>query len=71
MKRAGKVKNMKSYTQFKDIYGNQYGFESYIDFATFWFAIPFSYAKKVFPEFSSLQKCAAYSKEARTKLSAQ
>jgi hypothetical protein len=57
----------KIYNSFKDIYGNEYSFDNYIDFATFWFNIPRQRAQKSFPEFKKLQSYASNSKEARTR----
>lgn len=58
----------KIYHSFQDIYGNQYGFNSYMEFASFWFDIPRRRAVSTFPEFRKLQNAAANSKEARTKV---
>ncbi len=59
---------MKVYNQFSDKYGNEYRFDNYLDFATFWFDLPRKTAKSIFPNFLKLQNCAANSKEARTKI---
>lgn len=48
--------------------GTEYVFNSYLEFASFWFNLKRSYAIKNFPEFAKLQKMAANSKEAKTKL---
>ena len=57
----------KVYHSFTDKYGNKYGFDNYIDFAKFWFNLPFVYARANFPNFAKLQSAAANSKEARAK----
>lgn len=60
---------MKAYTSFKDKFGKTYGFENYVDFATFWFNLSRKAAIALFPDnFSILQKAACNSKEAKTKL---
>lgn len=60
---------MKAYTTFADKFGNQYGFENYLDFATFWFNLSRATAKSFFPDnFAVLNKSACSSKEARTKI---
>ena len=59
---------MKIYNDFSDKFGNQYGFKTYDDFATFWFNLSRKAAKLHFPHnFDALQKCAETSKEAKTK----
>ncbi len=63
---------MKAYTSFQDINGNQYGFDNYIDFATWYFN---QFRRTLVTYFSSetlkkLQYAAANSKEARTKYEA-
>lgn len=62
---------MKAYNSFSDKYGKQYGFDNYADFSIFWFNLSRNTAKSFFPNFAELQKCAANSKEARTKLAIQ
>jgi hypothetical protein len=62
------MKNEKIYTSFTDKFGNAYGFETYAEFAAFWFNIAYRTAKATFPMFAKLQKAAANSKEARAKL---
>ena len=58
---------MKIYNNFTDKYGNQYGFNAFLDFAKFWFNISRKQAKIYFPDnFDKLQNCATKSKEART-----
>ena len=59
---------MKVYNSFSDKFGNQYGFDNYMDFAKFWFNLPYKYAMLSFPNFQKLQNAAANSKEARTKI---
>ena len=59
---------MKVYNQFTDKFGNEYRFDNYMDFATFWFNLSYRVAKAHFPNFQKLQNCAANSKEARTKI---
>lgn len=63
---AGIGATKKIYNDFTDKYGNKYAFDSYFDFATFWFSIPRKTAILNFPEFTKLQNAAANSKEART-----
>jgi hypothetical protein len=68
-----KLKNMttkiKIYNLFSDKFGNEYKFENFIDFASFWFDMSRKSALSLFPEnFKSLQNAAANSKEARTKI---
>lgn len=57
---------VKIYNSFKDIYGNEYNFDNYIDFASFWFDMPRQRAQKTFPDFKKLNSYAVNSKEART-----
>lgn len=59
----------KIYNSFSDKYGNKYRFESFVDFASFWFNMSRRTAAALFPEFTALQKCAYNSREARKKLS--
>jgi hypothetical protein len=59
----------KVYNSFNDKFGNTYSFNNYMDFATFWFNLSRKVAQSYFPEnFNALQKAAANSKEARTKM---
>lgn len=59
----------KVYTSFSDKYGKVYSFNSYMDFAAFWFNLSRKAAMSFFPEnFKALQNAAANSKEARTKV---
>ena len=59
----------KIYTAFTDKFGNEYKFESYIAFASFWFNLSRKSAISLFPSnFKALQNAAANSKEARTKI---
>jgi hypothetical protein len=60
--------NMKIYNNFCDKYGNNYRFDNYMDFAQFWFNLSRKVAVIYFPQFNDLQKAAASSKEARTKI---
>jgi len=62
------MKTTKIYNSFTDKFGNKYGFTTYADFAKFWFGMKFCTAKSIFPKFWDLQRAAATSKEARTKL---
>ena len=57
----------KVYTQFADDAGNEYSFESYDEFAAWWYEIPLRIAKLAFsPEtFKKLDRAATQSKEAR------
>ncbi len=59
---------MKIYNQFTDKYGNVYSFQHYMDFSRFWFNLNRKYALLNFPEFDKLQRAAANSKEAKTKI---
>ena len=59
---------MKAYNKFTDKFNNEYKFDNYIDFANFWFNLNRKTAVSYFPNFNELQKAAANSKEARTKL---
>jgi hypothetical protein len=63
------MKTTKIYNKFSDIYGNEYGFDSYMDFATFWFNLPYQTGKKYFEPklWGKLQYAAANSKEAKTR----
>jgi hypothetical protein len=57
----------KIYTYFTDDAGNEYSFESYDEFASWWFEMPWIIAKRAFsPEtFKKLDRAATQSKEAR------
>jgi succinate-acetate transporter protein len=60
---------MKIYNKFADKFGNEYAFESYLDFAKFWFSLSRKVAMTQFGSaFIKLQNAAANSKEARTKI---
>ena len=60
---------IKIYNLFSDKFGNEYRFENYIDFASFWFNMSRKSALSLFPEnFKALQNAASNSKEARTKI---
>lgn len=60
---------MKIYNQFIDKYGNEYKFKTYLEFAKFWFGCHRKTLVSYFPEnFEKLQRAAAYSKEARTRI---
>lgn len=64
-----KQKAMKTYNSFSDKFGNNYSFDNYMDFASFWFNMSRKAAQSFFPtNFADLQKAAANSKEARTKI---
>ncbi len=58
----------KVYNKFSDIYGNEYGFETYMEFATFWFGNSYQNNKRTFPNFVKLQNAASDSREARKKM---
>lgn len=59
----------KAYNNFSDKFGNEYSFDSYAEFAKFWFAIPYRRQLEYFPKNrAKLQNAAANSKEARTRL---
>ena len=59
---------MKIYNHFSDKFGNEYKFDNYADFATFWFGLSRHVLKNYFPDnFDELQKCAYNSSEARKK----
>lgn len=59
----------KIYNSFSDKYNNVYSFETYLEFASFWFNLSRKAAMAFFPEnFKALQNAAANSKEARTKV---
>ena len=62
------MKTQKIYNSFTDKHGNEYKFETYMEFAKCWFAMSRKVAKAYFPEnFEKLQRAAANSKEARAK----
>lgn len=65
------MKNAKIYNNFSNIYGQSFSFDNYADFAKFWFAMSYRYAKSAFPMFTKLQNAAANSKEARTAFTAE
>jgi hypothetical protein len=54
---------MKVYNKFSDKYGNEYTFDSYLEFATFWFNLSRKVAISYFPDFNKLQRVALSSKE--------
>lgn len=57
----------KVYNEFSDKHGKIYKFDTYLEFAKFWFNLPYNYKKSSFPDnFKQLQNAAANSKEART-----
>jgi len=59
----------KVYNSFSDKFGNEYKYDNYMSFASFWFNISRKVAISYFPtNFNALQKAAANSKEARTKI---
>ena len=59
---------MKIYNQFSDKFGNEYKFDSYMEFAKFWFSLSRRVALLHFPDsFTKLQNAAANSKEANAK----
>jgi len=57
---------MKIYNSFFDKHGNEYNFENYLSFSSFWFSISRKSAISNFPDFANLQKYACNSKEARS-----
>ena len=60
---------MTTYNQFTDKFNNEYKFNNYLDFASFWFSLSRKSAMIYFPEnFIKLQKLAYNSKEAKTKI---
>ena len=58
-------KDIKVYSNFSDKFGNNYKFNSYVEFASFWFNLSRKVAISYFPDFKKLQRVALYSKEAR------
>lgn len=59
----------KIYNSFTDKFGNEYKYDNYMDFASFWFNTSRRALLSIFPtNFNELQKAAANSKEARTKI---
>jgi hypothetical protein len=61
---------MKIYNNFTDKFGNEYKFDNYMAFASFWFNLSRKTAQSYFPaNFTKLQNAAANSTEARTKVS--
>jgi len=59
----------KIYNSFTDKFGNEYKYDNYMDFASFWFNTSRRALLSIFPtNFNELQKAAAHSKEARTKI---
>ena len=60
---------IKIYNNFTDKFGNEYSFDNFIDFASFWFGMSRKSAIIYFPNnFAVLQKAAANSKEAMTRI---
>lgn len=56
------------YTQpFKDKYENEFIFDNYMDFAKWWFNLPYK-LRITFPQYKKLQFAAANSKEAKTRV---
>lgn len=63
------MKNSKIYNSFTDKFNNVYNFNTYLEFAQFWFNMSTKTAKLYFPNnFKELQKYACDSIEARTKI---
>ena len=62
--------NNKQYSNFQDVYGNQYGFDNYMSFATWFFNISRKFATASFDKetFRKLNYEAANSKEARARV---
>lgn len=59
----------KIYNNFSDKFGNNYSFDNYLDFASFWFNMSRKSAMNYFSNnFYALQNAAANSKEAKTKI---
>ena len=59
---------MKPYNNFSDIYGNEYNFNDYNEFAKFWFYQKVKTLKLYFGnDFKKLQNSASNSQEARKK----
>ena len=68
-KNLNSMTTSKVYNNFTDKFGNEYSFDNFIDFASFWFNMSRKSAKIYFPHnFLILQKAASNSKEARTKI---
>jgi hypothetical protein len=60
---------MKVYNQFSDKFENQYNFDTYMDFAKFWFNLSRKNALYLFPDnFNKLQRAALNSSESRQKM---
>ena len=60
---------MKPYNYFTDIYGNEYNFNDYNEFAKFWFSQKVKTLKLYFGnDFKKLQNVASNSREARKKI---
>jgi len=63
------ITSNKVYNCFSDKFGNEYKYDNYMDFAKFWFNTSRRALILLFPtNFNALQKAAANSKEARTKI---
>lgn len=60
--------NTKIYNKFSDKFGNEYGFDNYMEFSKFWFNLSYRVQMEYFPDRAKLQRAAADSKEARTKI---
>ena len=57
---------MKTYNKFQDRFGNEYSFNTYLEFTTFWFSLSRKLALNYFPlNFKSLQKEAISNKKER------
>ena len=60
---------MKAYNNFTDKFNNEYKFETFAEFAQFWFNQSRKALLSYFPNnFNELNKLASNSKEARTKI---
>ncbi len=62
-----KNSNTKIYNSFTDKFNNVYNFNSYIDFASFWFNNSRKSLINIFPNFNELNKCACNSNERKVK----
>ena len=60
---------MKVYNKFTDKFNNEYSFDNYTDFSTFWFSLSRKTAMSYFQtNFTKLNNYAYNSKEAKTKI---
>ena len=59
---------MKAYNNFTDKFNNEYKFDNYLDFATFWFRLNKKVQMSYFSNYKELNKLACNSKESRIKL---